>query len=169
MFNAVMFVLSDNSESSPHKRNPKYRKRLSLKRKAPGVQHQATDGKQGAPESTEMVAPIMVKNRDGEVPIARPLPQNMLRPVNDKLVQLVHETLTNLGIKRAWEYTARWSAYRFYTLANFAQGCDERDLPIKWGDQQISALLDHLHQKFYVASNLDGQWNAFKKVGHDIG
>ena len=92
----------------------------------------------------------------------------MLRPLNDKLVQLVHDTLTSLSIKKAPEYMARWSAHRFYALANFAQGCDEGDLPIKWGDQQISAFLDLLHQKFYVASNLDGQWNALKKVGHDI-
>ena len=92
-----------------------------------------------------------------------------MHPVNNVLVKMVHEMLTSLGVKNPDDTTAKWSGHHFYALANFSQVCADVELPAKWADDQISAFLDLLHQKYYAAATLDAQWNALKKVGHEIG
>ena len=88
--------------------------------------------------------------------------------VNSSMANKVITTLTSMGIVNARIEVAKWSDKRFYTLANFVEACEANNLIKAWDEDQINAFLDVLHQKFYSASTLDSQWNAFKKVGHLI-
>ena len=87
-------------------------------------------------------------------------------PVNGNMASKVITTLTSMGVVNARIVVANWSDKRFYALANFAEACEDKNLTKTWGEDQINAFLDILHQKFYSASTLDSQWNSFKKVGH---
>ena len=88
--------------------------------------------------------------------------------VNSSMAKKVIATLTSMGVVNARIEVAKWSDKRFYALANFTEACEDNNLKKAWGNDQINAFLDVLHQKFYSASTLDSQWNAFKKVGHLI-
>ena len=56
----------------------------------------------------------------------------------------------------------------FLCLGKLHPSVTDVELPAKWADDQISAFLDLLHQKYYAVT-LDVQWNALKKVRYEIG
>ena len=89
--------------------------------------------------------------------------------MNKKLAEITISALGKLGIISPTSYVGTWSTKRFHAIANFIEACEDYKLPCEWGDDQISAFLDRLDDKYYSVSTLDSQWNAIQQIGLDLG
>ena len=90
-------------------------------------------------------------------------------PVNQHIVEIVIETLTAMGIQDPEELIAEWSSHHFHSMANFWEACQEYNQEYKLGNNQITAYLNLLNDKFYSVTMLQSNWSTLKLVAKELG
>ena len=56
----------------------------------------------------------------------------------------------------------------YAAITNFQIACLHFDLPLEWGQTQLTAFLIYVNVKFYTAPYLDKQWNIIKKLAETL-
>ena len=173
-----MFGIPDSHPVQAHKRQFEHKLRPDLKGQLPRVLPAERKRKATPRTSSKPVVPTAIDQGRNGTPGTRTIltPTKRRRttdvehvfPVPPDKAQGVMDTLKSMGIKNPGNLVFKWSEKRFHALMNFAEACEDNNLPKKWGNKQLDAFLDALHQKYYIASTLDSQWNTIKKVGYEL-
>ena len=90
-------------------------------------------------------------------------------PVNPELAEMVIDGLTEMEVNKPKEVVAEWSPYRFQGMANFIGASEWLGLPVYYGEVQINAFLNYIHEKNYTTTTISSHFATIKLVGHLLG
>ena len=88
--------------------------------------------------------------------------------VNSELAELVIEALEEMGVLAPRTLAATWSPYRFQGMANYIEACDRENLPLKYGEEQINAFLNYIHEKHYAVTTLSSHFCTIQLIGKEL-
>ena len=88
-----------------------------------------------------------------------------LAPQNSHAKAFALRTAQALYVPNPVQFIESLPVKKVTALAHFAVACESHDLPLLWGDEQISAYLPFLHAQYYSASYIESHWYTLKDIG----